>query len=180
MTDVKVQRSYVSSVSFFDNSNNSNDNTEDTSKPIIDNVLDHENQLDTKYYSMFSPKSSGLGFRNVEYIRDPSISFASVASKHVVFDKFEYSILGDLKQAIVFTIYCEYTGIHYHSLIIMKYEDSKLKIVSKHNAHGDGSLCYPCYEAFLISKVKYWEAMNIFIFIDRKLLTKEAFYAKSW
>lgn len=141
--------------------------------------MDHKHQLDPSHYKItYSTSENGvLGFRHQEYEREPLPSFATLAKRHVIFEK---SPVLKEPHAIIFETHCEYTGIHYHSLRIYEWKEGEKTLISKHGAGTDGSLCYPSYEAFLIAKLKYWEDQKVSIYIEKKLLTKESFYDKSW
>lgn len=144
----------------------------DEKKSLVnsDDVLDHVNQLDSSIYSIKYEQCGPLGLSRQTYVQYSKTLFA-IANKHTIC----VSPITQMKRnCIIFQPFCEYTGLHYHSIKIIIIINSKFSITSC-------SPCYPDYDAFLTSKIKYFESTmpDIPILIDKSIINgPESFHDK--
>jgi len=115
--------------------------------------MDHQNQLDGNIYNISTQEHGPITIQTTKY-QKYSETLHTIAQKHHIVNKVSKYI--ELDNCILFNVNCEYTGIHYHSIIITINHNGISK-TTNHSAHGDGTLCYPNYESFLIAKIKYFE-----------------------
>jgi len=111
--------------------------------------MDTEEQLDTNIYNTTYRtyvNEGNLAFSKTSYKNLTLEDLRTTLEKHHVF-KYPFD---KIKKGIFFDVTCEYTGIHYHSIVISVLDD-KYKLRTHH------SLCYPEFISFIISKINYFE-----------------------
>jgi hypothetical protein len=108
--------------------------------------------------------------------RKPDITLTKFAEDYNLFEDDKE------KNGLYLDIACEYTGIHYHSINVVLFENGNEKILSNHSAYGDGTLCYPTYDSFLMSKILELKRLypQLEIYIHKKILDKEVFYTEDY
>lgn len=133
--------------------------------------MDHLRQLDTDIYCITN-KEHIFGTSELTYY-DKNLELEdqkSIKNYNIVEDPYIYI---NSSNYIIFDALCEYTGIHYHCIEILIRNNNKLE-KWQHSAHGDGTLCYPTYLNFLVSRLKYYEKNfpNIPIYIHEGIIAE--------
>jgi hypothetical protein len=141
---------------------------------------DHNKMLDLELYGETYVTHGPLTLA-VKHISKPTVPFKTRASKHIVFTEREH-IPDECKDYVIFNVHCEYTGIHYHGIIISVVTNHVITSKTKHGAWIDGSLAYPNYQSFLCSKLSYFEnnMPDHKIYIDERIQDVETFYKKNY
>lgn len=155
--------------------------------------MDHKNHLDTNFYKIEYEKEifDDGGSCTYKTITKPTnkIDIEKYIEKYTSMSGSEIygMIYGNKilktksKDGVYFNAKCEYTGIHYHSINITIVLDGKIVYESSHSAHSDGSLSYPSYDYFLVSKLNYYEYKypQLDIYIHPQIKSKETFHSNS-
>lgn len=132
--------------------------------------------MDENIYRIEYETVGPITFRK-EYYKEYTNDLIPTAKKHIVTDDLPNWMSENIKDCVIFDICCTYTGIHYHSIYIIVVKDGVIKM-TVHSVGGDGTLCDPSYDAFLTSRIKYYEKLKVPIYIHKSILTPNKFHSK--
>lgn len=123
--------------------------------------LNHEDQLDPLFWSYEDLDAGSITIRKEKYKPYSTHLTTALEGAYSVCDDPENNLISS---CVAFLPSCEYTGLHYHHVVILQVRDG---VVASKKSH---LLCHPSRDAFLAAKVSYFARIGLPVIVHPDIL----------